>query len=185
MIKANITSGETNMKRLTYALIIVLLSVSYAPARAQDDPAVIGWLYIPALDMAEPLYQAGAVNDVYQIPEHDAAHLDGTAWIDTMYSDLDTVTHVSGDWPAGLIGLAGHRSDVFSALVDKNGNPTLQAGDVIKLAEWPLLVTFEVISTEFVYYDPDLLISTPEEQHLMLITCDGDRRLVIEAVRSG
>jgi LPXTG-site transpeptidase (sortase) family protein len=159
--------------------IAVLLAGLSGQAVAQDE--VKGWLYIPSINMVEPLYKSLIIDEVYQIPEHDAVWLTGTAWLDTTYADLlasggSPVPEGAG-YPAGRVVLSGHRADVFSSL------PGLQVGDIVYLAEWPLLVEFEIVTIKTVEFDPDLLAPTTEDQRLVLITCDGDQRLVIEAIR--
>ena len=184
MIKANITSGETNMKRLICALILVLLMMSYAPARAQDDPAVIGWLYISALDMAEPLFESQIGADgLHVIPDANAVHLSGTAWLNTTYADMlmngGQVAPAGSFYPAGRIVVAGHNPGVFSTI------QALQVGDVLYLASWPEGAFFEVTGATVVNVQDTSWLAPTTEQTLTLVLCMGDSRMIVEAVRSG
>ena len=172
------------MKRLYYALIIVCVLVSYAPARAQDDPAVIGWLYIPALDMAEPLTESEIGTDgLHVIPDASAVHLSGTAWLDTTYADMlingGQDAPADSFYPAGRIVVAGHNPGVFSAI------QALQVGQLLYLASWPEGAFFEVTGAYVVNVQDTSWLAPTTEQTLTIVLCMGEQRMIVEAVRSG
>ncbi|MFA5380169.1 MAG: sortase [Dehalococcoidia bacterium] len=164
--------------------VLVLFAVSLAPARALDEPTVIGWLYVPALRMAEPLYESAIGADGYHIiPAENAVHLSGTAWLDTTYADLiinGGGTPTGADYyPAGRIVVAGHNPGVFGA---KGG---LQVGDALYLAKWPLVVRFEVVGVFVVDVQDTSWLAPVADSRLVLTACIGEQRMIIEAVRTG
>ena len=144
---------------------------------------VSGWLYIPALGLAEPIYESQIGADgLHAIPAADVVHLSGTAWLNTTYAELVAngggVASAGSDYPAGTIALAGHNPGVFSGL------STLQAGDDLYVAEWPVLVKFRVVGVHTVpVSDTSWLAPATDEQRLIVIACMGDQRLIIEAAR--
>lgn len=165
-------------------LPIVLLVMSFTPVRAQDEQAIIGWLYIPTLRMAEPLFESAIGADgLHVIADNNAVHLSGTAWLDTTASDL----HSSGgradlavnNDPAGRIVVAGHNPGVFSAI------PALQVGQLIYLASWPEGAFYAVTGAYVVNVQDTRWLATTNEQTLTLVLCMGDERMIIEAVRTG
>jgi LPXTG-site transpeptidase (sortase) family protein len=173
------------MKRLYYALIILGLFVSVAPVRAQEDMQTVkGWLYIPILKMAEPLYESEIGTDGFHIiPDDYAVHLSGTAWLDTTYADLliagGSIATDADDYPAGRIVLAGHNPGVFGAI------DGLQVGDALYLAHWPLVVRFEVVGATIVSVQDTSWLAPVADSRLLLTACVGEKRLIIDAVRVG
>jgi len=164
--------------------VLVLFAVSLAPARALDEPTVIGWLYVPALRMAEPLYESAIGADGYHIiPAENAVHLSGTAWLDTTYAEL----HNSGgrpdlavnNDPAGRIVVAGHNPGVFSAI------QALQVRDILYLASWPEGAFFRVTGAYVVNVQDTSWLAPVTDSRLVLTACVGEQRMIIEAVRTG
>jgi LPXTG-site transpeptidase (sortase) family protein len=175
------------MKRLYYALIIlglIVSGVSVAPARAQEGSTVKGWLYVPILRMAEPLYESKIGADgLHVIPDDNAVHLSGTAWLDTTYASMveagGGIATDADKYPAGRIVLAGHNPGVFGAI------DGLQVGDALYLAKWPLVVRFEVVGVFVVDVQDTSWLAPVADSRLVLTACIGEQRMIIEAVRTG
>ena len=162
------------MKRLTCALILVCLLVSYAPARAQDDPEVVGWLSIPSIwSYAKPISFTPVVNGDYDLTQlgDGITHLGGTTWI------VD-------DWGRAVI--AGHNPGAFSRIGE------IAVGDLIEIHA---VIDHQLVSVTYqisgVYpgvaiEDTGWLLPTDDPRLVLMACWDNERsRIVIEAVRSG
>lgn len=152
------------MAKSILILIVVLLVVM--PVRAQDAPAVIGWLSIPRIDLVKPLSREYQVNNQIDLTDlgMGVSLLDGTTWT----PDL---------WDRGVI--VGHNPGAFSRLGE------MQIGDLILISNMPDYVVYQVSGVYVVDPSDISWLNPTDEQRLVLITCwDNEAtRLVIEAVK--
>jgi sortase (surface protein transpeptidase) len=143
---------------------------------------VAAWVSIPGIwDYAQPVYEADIVDGWHEIPEAGIVHLEGTAWLDTTHADLvrngGGIPTADDDYPSGRIVLAAHNPGDFAGILD------LREGDLMSLRQDGVVIVFEVIWWDDVSVeDIDWLMPT-DEQHLTLITCNGELRRIVDAVR--
>lgn len=143
---------------------------------------VSGWVSIPAIwDYAQPVYEAELEDGWHTIPDEDVVHLAGTAWLTTTRADLirngGGVPGPGDDYPSGRIVLAAHHPGLFSGILD------LREGDVLSFRQGYAVGVFEVVWWGDVSVQDTEWLMPTDEQHLTLITCNGERRRIVDAVR--
>jgi LPXTG-site transpeptidase (sortase) family protein len=149
---------------LTLTAAVVLSGAADVQAQVGEP---IGWLIIPDIDLWRPLYAIPVINRQYDM---DAIGANGAGW-------LEQTNWLMDDW--GTIGLAGHSDGAFIRLGD------LQTGDVIYLTTRD---TEEVYAVTAIYHDIPAsnwqwIAPAPEGEHLVLVTCEGQNRLIVQALR--
>ena len=112
---------------------------------------IIGILVIPAIMLATYIVPAPVVNHEWVVPDNHAGQLEG-------------VTRTV---------LAGHTPGVFERLNE------LAVGDIVRLHAYGGEITYRVIWLKTV--SDDWTIDGQDRTPLVLVTCDGDSRLLIGA----
>ncbi len=155
------------MKRLVLLLLLVLWGI--CPVQAQETPVPKGVLIIPTIGLVKYIQTAPVmrvdglrVNDVSWLGD-GVAWLDGTGWVDT---------------PHWRMALAGHTPGAFSRLGE------LQPGDPIYLFTSSGIVHYEAAEFYIVQPSEIWMLDATDVPSLVLITCSGDRRLVVIAKRN-
>lgn len=153
-------------------VLIVVLFCLVAPARAQDDVVVKGWLSIPSIwDYAKPIGYEPIVNRDYDLTDlgDGVAHLEGTTWI------VD-------DW--GRVVIAGHNPGAFSRIGE------IAVGDLIEIhavIDHRLVSVVYVVSGVYPGVDPSDIswLMPTNDARLVLLACwDNEQtRIIIEAVK--
>lgn len=152
------------MKWLILLIMLVALAVLGAwPVVAQPDD-VRGMVYIPRLNLVRPITTARLMDRTYDLTDlgDGVAWLEGTAWLDL-------------DW--ARIVLAGHTPGAFEDIRD------LRRGDAIVIWDAHAVEVYYVTGTRVVSArDVSWLMPTAGET-LLLLTCEGERRFVVQAQR--
>jgi LPXTG-site transpeptidase (sortase) family protein len=157
------------MRRLVCVglLCVLLLAVGIPGVNAQYEP-VRGILIIPSIGLTKFIQTAPLV-EINGVRTNDLTHLgDGVAWLE------GTGWINNRLW---RMGLAGHNPGAFSRLGE------LEQGDSVYLITRAGL--WRYIVTESYVVDPAAtwVLGSSDRPSLVLITCSGDERLVVVAVR--
>lgn len=141
------------------------MCVSPGWARAQDSLA--GVIYIPAINLDEPIYIiAPVIDNVYD--EFDQYVIgDGVQWL----SDTAWIA------TSGRVVLAGHTPGVFEHLERLVIGDQIVIYDSRDVASYIVTGIFRAKPSEYQW------LRESSEDKLLVITCDGDQRLLIEAFR--
>lgn len=133
-------------------------------ALAADSEGPVGYVIIPAIGLYYPVYSVPIVDHAYSEAAlaHRVGWLEGTSWI-------------HDGW--GRVVLAGHSYGVFTGLTQISQGDRVIVGDSGGAVEY-FITTWQIVSV----YDTSWLYAT-EKNTLLLITCEGDQRRVIQAER--
>lgn len=150
------------MRTMKWILLVIVLMVQLTlPTGAQEN--IKGVLMIPAIHLIEPVSESVLDHDgQYVMPESGVVHLDGTAWLEH-------------DW--ARIALAGHTPGDFERVRD------LAAGDLIVLMDRERVEWYRVVFSALVAADDTSWLFPTETETLILITCEGDLRRIVQAER--
>lgn len=150
------------MKKLITLLVLAASLVLAGPALAQGPK---GHVYIPRI---------GLVRDVVAVPlvdrDYDLTQLgDGVAW-------LEGAAWLEHDW--ARIVLAAHTPGAFETI------RALEPGDTILVWDEHTVEVYAVTGSIVVDIDDVSWLMPTDDETLILLTCDGDRRLVVLAERA-
>lgn len=148
-------------RRLLIALLLALLVPPVV--RAQDAPQP-GKLYIPRLMLAAPVEECAIVDG-----QHDTRHLGGGI---CHLAGTATIAH---DW--ARIVLAGHTPGGFEGL------HLLRPGDQVIVWDAHAVEVYVVQVMQVVPVSDTRWLMPTESETLTLITCAGDQRLIVHAIR--
>jgi len=146
-------------KALCVSLFIMALVWYALPAAADSGDAMR--VYIPRIGLDAPVGECALV-DGYHTMGDGVCHLEGTADIDDVWA---------------RVVLAGHTPGVFSDLV------YVREGDQIMLWNSGAVEIYRVVLIAVTTVDDTRWLYPTEQETLTLITCAGDRRLIIHAAR--
>ena len=148
------------MRRLVLICVLLLVLVPVPTARADSGLH----LYIPRVALDVRVGECAIVGDQYDTTQlgQGVCHLEGTATLEM-------------DW--ARIVLAGHTPGGFADL------PLLRAGDQVVLWDAARVEAYRVQTVAIVPAEDIRWLMPTADETLTLITCDGDRRLVVHALR--
>lgn len=148
------------MKWLMVGWLILLAAPS--AVRAQGPK---GAVYIPRIGLVRSVVAAPLVERDYDL----AALGDGVAW-------LEGTAWLEHDW--ARIVLAGHTPGAFDDI------RLLEPGDSILVWDEHQVEVYAVTGSQVVMADDVSWLMPTTEESLLLLTCEGDLRLVVMAERS-
>lgn len=146
-------------------LLLILCLVLLVPLPTSAATSTKGVLFAPSADLHALIYVAPLVRgDTWLIDPARVVWLSGTAWITD---------------DSGRVVLAGHTPGAFEHVA------RLRVGDVITITDMNagMIEQYEVIETVLTgNYDLRWIMPTSDE-HVTLITCEGDLRRIVDTVR--
>lgn len=153
------------MKKILFFLSVFLLfsTDSYA-----ELGSPVGYIEIPSISLFRPIYFIPLENRNYDLTELGFAlgtvgHLDQTTWIHE-------------DW--GRVVLVGHTPGAFSDL------PEVNIGDMILVWDTEGAVQYIVTAQHLVDVTETKWLGPTNYPSLLLMTCYGDQRWLVEAIPS-
>lgn len=151
------------MKR--FMLLVLFMFLFYSPAQAEGIPT--GYIEIPSIALYRPIYFIPLVDRSYDLNELGfglgvVGHLDQTNWIH------DT-------W--GRTVLVGHTPGAFETLTD------VTIGDVIYVSDSKETAVYIVSGIYIVEITEVGWLAPTETPTLLLMTCYGEQRWLVEAYK--
>lgn len=138
-----------------------------SPAWGSANNAIVGHIYIPAINLSAPVLAITPVIDNVYDEFDQYAIGDGVQWLsDTAWIDAP-----------GRVVLTGHTPGVFGHLDRLVIDDQIVIYDSRDVVSYIVTGVFRAKPSEYQW------LRESSEDKLLVITCDGDQRLLIEAFR--
>ncbi len=154
------------MTKYIFLLLLILIIVPMAHA---EDSLPIGYIEIPSISLYRPIYSIPLVDKNYD--------LSGLGYGLGLVGRLEQ--GVWGHWihdDTGKVILVGHNPGAFIDL------PTVQIGDRIIVGDTDGAVEYIVVATHIVEVTEVQWLGTSPYKMLLLQTCYGNQRWLVEAI---